>query len=523
MNAAELMNATELIDCYLVLGLPSGSEGAKLSQKEIKEAFVSKCSELLLRRTNGDPNTDKELEQVERSYLTLKDCKLRREYHHHLAIIGMEKLKLETSEASGSSSRPQEKKWKKRTSKKNPPNPSSNWPEDGTVIHLLHEFACGYALFYAYKFTDGDTRNFESAEKYTLSEPLMLEAFHPFLSIDDSLVEMNAISNSKVTEQLKSFLLKNLPKPGNSNDYVATWDPWLAHGIKKATGFLVCAGVRFENVMRALRMNIDKLVGLHPGHLEQAQLNLARLYSKQRCTTKYVKSSGVSYTLEVAVEPHNRFEGLFIAKGREDIICTKNLVCGEALRGEDLISVQNEDGTKVEYRVWDPSKSKLAAAILCGVTNIWVKPGSRVLYLGDVRGITVSQLSDLVGSDGLVYVVGFCHDLVKIAEKRSNVVIIFENPSICTRYRMVVGMVNVIFAEMVASHEVNDLVKNARFYLETGGHYMITTQARNTNLTSLDLFADHQRREFKQIELVKLELIEGAYVMAVGDFRMPED
>lgn len=49
-------------------------------------------------------------------------------------------------------------------------------------------------------------------------------------------------------------------------------------------------------------------------------------------------------------------------------------------------------------------------------------------------------------------------------------------------------------------------------------------QARNTILTSLDLFADHHgRREFNQIELVKLEPIEGAYVMAVGDFRMPDD
>ena len=36
------------------------------------------------------------------------------------------------------------------------------------------------------------------------------------------------------------------------------------------------------------------------------------------------------------------------------------------------ILVQQEDGTKVEYRVWNPFRSKLAAAILGGVDNIWI-------------------------------------------------------------------------------------------------------------------------------------------------------
>lgn len=33
---------------------------------------------------------------------------------------------------------------------------------------------------------------------------------------------------------------------------------------------------------------------------------------------------------------------------------------------------KNEDGTKVEYRVWNPFRSKLAAAVLGGVDNIWM-------------------------------------------------------------------------------------------------------------------------------------------------------
>ena len=38
-------------------------------------------------------------------------------------------------------------------------------------------------------------------------------------------------------------------------------------------------------------------------------------------------------------------------------------------------SVQNEDGTKVEYRIWNPFRSKLAAAIIGGVDSIWMVIG----------------------------------------------------------------------------------------------------------------------------------------------------
>ena len=51
----------------------------------------------------------------------------------------------------------------------------------------------------------------------------------------------------------------------------------------------------------------------------------------------------------------------------------------------------------MEYRVWNPFRSKLAAAILGGVDNIHIGPGSKVLYLGAASGTTVSHVSDIVG------------------------------------------------------------------------------------------------------------------------------
>uniref|UniRef100_A0A8C0F6Z5 rRNA 2'-O-methyltransferase fibrillarin n=1 Tax=Bubo bubo TaxID=30461 RepID=A0A8C0F6Z5_BUBBB len=88
--------------------------------------------------------------------------------------------------------------------------------------------------------------------------------------------------------------------------------------------------------------------------------------------------------------------GVFICRGKEDALVTRNLVPGESLYGEKRISVEDGD-TKVEYRAWNPFRSKLAAAILGGIDQIHIRPGTKVLYLGAASGTTVSHVSDIVG------------------------------------------------------------------------------------------------------------------------------
>ncbi|KAI5307356.1 Small subunit processome complex component [Ascosphaera pollenicola] len=82
----------------------------------------------------------------------------------------------------------------------------------------------------------------------------------------------------------------------------------------------------------------------------------------------------------VIIEPH-RHAGVFVARGgKEDLLVTKNLTPGESVYGEKRISVEapsqpGPDGetpaaTKVEYRVWNPFRSKLAAGILGILGNV---------------------------------------------------------------------------------------------------------------------------------------------------------
>lgn len=136
---------------------------------------------------------------------------------------------------------------------------------------------------------------------------------------------------------------------------------------------------------------------------------------------------------------------------------------GESVYGEKRISVgasanannaDSEDSTpsSVEYRVWNPFRSKLAAGILGGVDNIYMGPGSKVLYLGAASGTSVSHVADIVGPEGTVFAVEFSHrsgrDLINMATHRTNVIPIVEDARHPLKYRMLVGMVDCIFADV---------------------------------------------------------------------------
>lgn len=153
------------------------------------------------------------------------------------------------------------------------------------------------------------------------------------------------------------------------------------------------------------------------------------------------------------VEPHDRFPGVYILRGKDDALLTKNMVPGESVYNEKRVSVDNPaTGEKTEYRVWNPFRSKLAAAIVGGVENIFMQPGSKVLYLGAASGTTVSHVSDLVGPEGVVYAVEFSkrsgRDLVNMAKKRPNIVPIIEDARHPQKYRMLINMVDTVFADV---------------------------------------------------------------------------
>ncbi|KAJ2491286.1 Small subunit processome complex component [Coemansia sp. RSA 2050] len=231
---------------------------------------------------------------------------------------------------------------------------------------------------------------------------------------------------------------------------------------------------------------------------------------------------------KVIVEPH-RHEGIFIARGKEDLLVTKNLVPGESVYGEKRISVDGPDGTKTEYRVWNPFRSKIAAGILGGVDHIHIAPGKKVLYLGAASGTTVSHVADVVGPEGAVYAVEFSHrsgrDLINMAKKRTNVVPIVEDARYPQKYRMLVPMVDVIFADVAQPDQARIIALNAHQFLKNTGHIVISIKANciDSTVEASKVFAREvkkmQEEKIKPQEQLTLEPYERDHAIVVGVYR----
>ncbi|KAJ1758538.1 Small subunit processome complex component [Coemansia sp. RSA 2523] len=231
---------------------------------------------------------------------------------------------------------------------------------------------------------------------------------------------------------------------------------------------------------------------------------------------------------KVVVEPH-RHEGIFVARGKEDLLVTKNLVPGESVYGEKRVSVDGADGTKVEYRVWNPFRSKIAAGVLGGVDKIFIAPGKKVLYLGAASGTTVSHVADVVGAEGAVYAVEFSHrsgrDLINMAKKRTNVVPIVEDARYPQKYRMLVPMVDVIFADVAQPDQARIIALNAHQFLKNDGHIVISIKANciDSTVEASKVFASEvkklQEEKIKPLEQLTLEPYERDHAIVIGVYR----
>jgi len=210
-----------------------------------------------------------------------------------------------------------------------------------------------------------------------------------------------------------------------------------------------------------------------------------------------------------------------------------NLVPGDGVYGEKRISIEDTtqagDKSKIEYRVWNPFRSKLAAAVLGGVDKIHMMPGSKVLYLGAASGTSVSHVSDIVGPEGMVYAVEFSHrsgrDLVNMSKKRTNIVPIVEDARHPHKYRMLVPMVDTIFADVAQPDQARIVAINASYFLKTGGHFVISIKANCIDSTAEAeaVFAGEvkkmQAEKMKPQEQVTLEPYERDHAVVVGIYR----
>jgi fibrillarin-like pre-rRNA processing protein len=163
-------------------------------------------------------------------------------------------------------------------------------------------------------------------------------------------------------------------------------------------------------------------------------------------------------------------------------VVTLNLTPGQTVYGEKLISKEGK-----EYRIWDPFRSKLAAAIHNGLKDIPLEKDSNVLYLGASTGTTASHVSDLI-PDGIVVCVDFAPECMKklllLCESRPNMIPVLADANKPNEYTEFMAQgADLIYQDVAQPNQAEILIKNARKYLKEGMYAIIAIKARSVDVT----------------------------------------
>jgi len=182
----------------------------------------------------------------------------------------------------------------------------------------------------------------------------------------------------------------------------------------------------------------------------------------------------------------------------EKKLATQNLVPGNQVYNEKLVQSKG-----VEYRVWNPFRSKLAAAVMNGLKDFPFNQKTDVLYLGVSTGTTISHISDIVGQSGTIF--GIEHAtrvardfLDRVASHRKNIVPIIQDARRPEEFFSVYKKVDIVYVDIAQPDQTNIAIENCRLYLKSGGYLFLVIKTR-----SIDVVKDPKmviKDEIKKLE-----------------------
>ena len=164
-------------------------------------------------------------------------------------------------------------------------------------------------------------------------------------------------------------------------------------------------------------------------------------------------------------------------------LATENLVPGNQVYKEKLVIKKG-----VEYRLWDPFRSKLAAAIMNGLEEFPFSEKSSVLYLGVSTVTTVSHISDIVGPHGIVFGVEHASRVARdfldrVATHRPNIVPIMQDARKPQEYFSVYGKIDVVYVDIAQPDQTEIAISNCRMFLKPKGYLFLVIKSRSIDVT----------------------------------------
>jgi len=205
----------------------------------------------------------------------------------------------------------------------------------------------------------------------------------------------------------------------------------------------------------------------------------------------------------------------------DKVFATLNADPGRRVYNEKLVK---KDGK--EYRIWDPFRSKLCAAVKNGLKTFPFHQEGKILYLGASTGTTPSHLSDIMGK-GEIYAVEISAQCMKslllLCERRENIIPIHGDARKPIEYEEV-GTVEAIYQDVAQPDQDEILLQNARMFLKKGGIAMIAIKSQSIDVTKKpkEVYAEVLKKlekEFEVLEKIKLEPFDKDHLFVVLKYR----
>ena len=201
---------------------------------------------------------------------------------------------------------------------------------------------------------------------------------------------------------------------------------------------------------------------------------------------------------------------------KDNQLATENLVVGTSVYGEPLIKSDDK-----ECRIWNPTRSKLAASLLNGMEKLDIPENSKILYLGASTGTTVSHISDII-KDGLIYAVEFspvtAKKLVRLANQRTNIAPILGDATKPKEYLNIVEKVDLVYCDVAQPTQTELFVKNMNIFAKEDGKGLLMLKARSIDVVQKPkkIFKEEEKKlkekGFAVLEKIKLEPYEKDHI-----------
>jgi len=217
-------------------------------------------------------------------------------------------------------------------------------------------------------------------------------------------------------------------------------------------------------------------------------------------------------------------EGIFWVKSEgTEKLATENLVPGNKVYNEKLVIKKG-----IEYRTWNPFRSKLAAAIKNGLEEFPFKEKSKVLYLGASTGTTVSHISDIVGPQGKIFAVEHAsrvaRDLLdRVASHRNNIIPIIQDARQPKEYFSVYGKVDIVYADIAQPDQTNIVISNCKIYLKNSGYLFLVIKSRSIDViqSPKKIINDEVKKlqtDFDILQVINLEPYDKDHAVVIARF-----